>query len=140
MIQRSFFVMKFLLRLYEPTLNWALNHRKTVIGMAMMILSTETNPVVAERARKLKLPVLHGVADKASVLAADLARRGLEAARVLYVGNDTNDLAAMRLVGWTAAPADAHPSVRAIATVVTAAAGGAGVIRELADMLLGDPE
>ncbi|MBV6498464.1 MAG: Cation efflux system protein CusA [Prosthecobacter sp.] len=31
-------VMKFLLRLYEPTLNWALNHRKTVIGMAMMIL------------------------------------------------------------------------------------------------------
>ena len=32
-------VMKFLLRLYEPTLNWALNHRKTVIGMAMMILS-----------------------------------------------------------------------------------------------------
>ena len=32
-------VMKFLLRLYEPTLNWALNHRKTVIGLAMMILS-----------------------------------------------------------------------------------------------------
>ncbi len=32
-------VMKFLLKLYEPTLNWALNHRKTVITLAMMILS-----------------------------------------------------------------------------------------------------
>jgi Cu(I)/Ag(I) efflux system membrane protein CusA/SilA len=32
-------VMKFLLRLYEPTLNWALNHRKTVITLAMLILS-----------------------------------------------------------------------------------------------------
>ena len=36
--EESNIVMKFLLRLYEPTLNWALNHRKTVIGMAMMIL------------------------------------------------------------------------------------------------------
>ncbi|WP_395730779.1 efflux RND transporter permease subunit [Prosthecobacter sp.] len=36
--EESNVVMKFLLRLYEPTLNWALTHRKTVIGMAMMIL------------------------------------------------------------------------------------------------------
>lgn len=32
-------VMKFLLRLYEPTLNWALEHRKTIIGIACLILS-----------------------------------------------------------------------------------------------------
>ena len=32
-------VMKLLLRLYEPTLNWALNHRKIVITLAMLILS-----------------------------------------------------------------------------------------------------
>ena len=29
----------FLLRIYEPALNWALNHRKTVISAAMLILS-----------------------------------------------------------------------------------------------------
>ena len=33
-------VMKFLLRIYEPTLDWALNHRKTVVGVAMLILAT----------------------------------------------------------------------------------------------------
>ncbi|MFO1486398.1 MAG: CusA/CzcA family heavy metal efflux RND transporter [Verrucomicrobiaceae bacterium] len=32
-------VMKFLLRLYEPTLNWVLDHRKTVIASAFLILS-----------------------------------------------------------------------------------------------------
>jgi Cu(I)/Ag(I) efflux system membrane protein CusA/SilA len=33
-------VMKLLLRIYEPSLDWALRHRKTVIGIAMMILAT----------------------------------------------------------------------------------------------------
>ncbi|SKA85175.1 Cu(I)/Ag(I) efflux system membrane protein CusA/SilA [Prosthecobacter debontii] len=37
--EESNIVMKFLLRLYEPTLNWALNHRKTVITAAMCILA-----------------------------------------------------------------------------------------------------
>ncbi|MBL9159542.1 MAG: efflux RND transporter permease subunit, partial [Verrucomicrobiales bacterium] len=32
-------VMKFLLRIYEPSLNWALDHRKTVIAAAMLILA-----------------------------------------------------------------------------------------------------
>jgi Cu(I)/Ag(I) efflux system membrane protein CusA/SilA len=32
-------VMKFLLRIYEPSLNWALDHRKTVIVAAMLILA-----------------------------------------------------------------------------------------------------
>jgi copper/silver efflux system protein len=31
-------VMKFLLKLYDPTLSWALNHRKTVISAAFLIL------------------------------------------------------------------------------------------------------
>jgi len=37
--EESNIVMKFLLRLYEPTLNWALGHRKTVITAAMCILA-----------------------------------------------------------------------------------------------------
>lgn len=33
------YVMRFLLRLYDPTLNWALKHRKTVIGGAAVLLT-----------------------------------------------------------------------------------------------------
>ncbi len=32
-------VMKFLLRLYEPTLDWALQHRKAIVGLAFCILT-----------------------------------------------------------------------------------------------------
>ena len=101
------------------------------------LLSTEANPVVAARAAKLKLPVLQNCADKAQALARLLAERGLDPARVLFLGNDVNDLAALRLVGWPAAPADAAPEVLALARYVTRAKGGEGVVRELARDLTG---
>ena len=107
------------------------------LGIDQLILSTEANPVVAARAAKLKLPVLQNCADKAQALARLLAERGLDPARVLFLGNDVNDLAALRLVGWPAAPADAAPEVLALARYVTRAKGGEGVVRELARDLTG---
>lgn len=104
-------------------------------GVELLILSTEENPVVAARAHKIKVPVRHGVRDKALALGQILRERDLNPEWVMYVGNDVNDLSAMRLVGWPAAPADAHPSVRSIARIVTRARGGEGVVREIADRL-----
>ncbi len=34
------FIMRLLLKIYDPVLNWALNHRKTVISAAAMLLAT----------------------------------------------------------------------------------------------------
>jgi len=104
-------------------------------GVELMVISTEENPVVAARARKIKVPVSQGVRDKAAAVAALIAERRIDASQVMYVGNDVNDIDAMRLVGWPVAPADAHESVRAIARVVTKAKGGEGVVREIADRL-----
>lgn len=103
------------------------------LGVPQLILSTEKNRVVAARADKLKIPVLHGIDDKDTALAAYAKDNGLALANTVYIGNDTNDLAAMRLVGYPVAPADAHASVRALAVLVTAARGGEGVVREFYD-------
>lgn len=104
-------------------------------GMPAVILSTETNRVVAARARKLRIPCIHGVDDKAGVL-RDLCReRKVPLGRVLYVGNDINDLEAMKLVGWPACPADAHPRIRAMSRIRFKTKGGEGVARELAERL-----
>jgi D-sedoheptulose 7-phosphate isomerase len=105
------------------------------LGVPMMILSTETNPVVAARARKLKLPVEQSCGDKAAWLADHLATKGIDPATVIYVGNDLNDLAAMGLVGYTVAPADAHPDIRNIASLVLTREGGRGAVRELSDFI-----
>jgi YrbI family 3-deoxy-D-manno-octulosonate 8-phosphate phosphatase len=107
-------------------------------GIALLILSTESNPVVAARGAKLGVPVLHGVEEKGSALSDWCARRAIPLARTAYVGNDVNDLPCLELVGWPIAVADAHDSVRARARTVTAARGGHGAVREIANRLLGD--
>ncbi|ANH93092.1 transferase [Streptomyces sp. SAT1] len=106
-------------------------------GLKMLILSTERNPVVAARARKLGLPVLHGVDRKDLALEQWCEEQGIAPGRVLYVGNDVNDLPCLALVGWPVAVADAHDAVRAAARAVTTVPGGHGAVREIADWILG---
>ncbi|MEU3605902.1 acylneuraminate cytidylyltransferase [Streptomyces sp. NPDC035033] len=106
-------------------------------GLPVLILSTEQNPVVAARARKLKIPVLHGIDRKDLALKEWCEAEGIDPARVLYAGNDVNDLPCFHLVGWPVAVSSAHDSVRAAARAVTATPGGFGAIREIAAWLLG---
>ncbi|WP_399942183.1 cytidylyltransferase domain-containing protein [Streptomyces sp. BBFR25] len=106
-------------------------------GLTMLILSTEVNPVVAARARKLKLPVLHGIDRKDLALKQWCEEQGIAPERVLYVGNDVNDLPCFALVGWPVAVASAHDAVRGAARAVTTVPGGEGAVREIAAWLLG---
>jgi len=106
-------------------------------GLDMLILSTEQNPVVAARARKLKIPVLHGIDRKDLALKQWCEEQGIAPERVLYVGNDVNDLPCFALVGWPVAVASAHDVVRGAARAVTTVPGGDGAIREIASWILG---
>ncbi|MCT9089444.1 acylneuraminate cytidylyltransferase [Streptomyces sp. ASQP_92] len=106
-------------------------------GLKLLILSTEQNPVVAARAHKLKIPVLHGIDRKDLALKQWCEEQGIDPQRVLYAGNDVNDLPCFALAGWPVAVADAHDAVRAAARAVTRTPGGEGAIREIAAWLLG---
>lgn len=106
-------------------------------GLKLLILSTEQNPVVAARARKLRLPVLHGIDRKDLALKQWCEEEGIAPERVLYVGNDVNDLPCFSLVGWPVAVASAHDAVRGAARAVTTLPGGDGAIREIAGWILG---
>ena len=105
-------------------------------GVRMLILSTEVDPVVSARARKLQVPVLHGIADKAQALKEWITLENLDPARVAYVGNDVNDLGCLQSVGWPVAVADAHPRVLAAARLVLARRGGEGAVREVCDLVV----
>jgi YrbI family 3-deoxy-D-manno-octulosonate 8-phosphate phosphatase len=105
-------------------------------GVPMLILSTEVNPVVRARADKLRVPVLHGIDDKEAALRQWAREQDVALADVAYLGNDVNDLPAMRIVGWPVAVADAHPLVRAEARVVLRRRGGDGAVRELVERVL----
>jgi YrbI family 3-deoxy-D-manno-octulosonate 8-phosphate phosphatase len=107
-------------------------------GLKILIMSTETNPVVEARAKKLQIPVLHSVADKGLQMESHLLEHGLNPQRVAYIGNDVNDIAAMSRVGWPMAVADAADGAKSAARIVLDRRGGEGVVVEIADMLIGN--
>ena len=106
------------------------------IGVPTLILSTETNPIVAHRARKLQTECIHGCDDKWAQLDDLLKARAIDAAAVAYVGNDINDLECLRHVGLPIAVADAYQPVKKIARLVTERPGGYGAVREICDLIV----
>jgi YrbI family 3-deoxy-D-manno-octulosonate 8-phosphate phosphatase len=105
-------------------------------GVEVVVLSTETNPVVAARCRKLGLPFVQGSDDKAAALKALMSERRVAPDDTIYLGNDANDLPCFPLVACALAVADAHPSALARADRVLSHPGGRGAVRELCDLLL----
>jgi 3-deoxy-D-manno-octulosonate 8-phosphate phosphatase (KDO 8-P phosphatase) len=101
------------------------------------ILSTEENPVVAARAKKLNIQALQGVKNKADVLSSLSESKGYDLSRILYVGNDLNDFHAMRICGFSACPKDSHPKIKHISNICLNTNGGNGVVRELLEDVLG---
>jgi YrbI family 3-deoxy-D-manno-octulosonate 8-phosphate phosphatase len=105
------------------------------VGVDCFILSTETNPAVGARARKIRAECIQGVADKLSVLRAEVERRGVSLAETAYLGNDVNDAACLEAVGLAVVPADAWPEVVPLASLVLEREGGRGCVRELCDAI-----
>jgi len=104
-------------------------------GIPMVVLSTETNPVVAARCDKLSLEAIQGLGDKVQELQRLVQDRHLDPSHIVYLGNDVNDLPCFPLVGCAVAVADAHPSVLSKADIVLARPGGRGAVRELCDRI-----
>ena len=106
-------------------------------GIVITLISGEDSPLVDRFARKLGIEdITKGCRDKAGALREFAERQGLALGEICFMGDDVNDLPAMELAGFSAAPADAQPPVRARVSHVTAARSGNGAVRELIEMLL----
>jgi N-acylneuraminate cytidylyltransferase len=105
-------------------------------GVETLVLSTETNPVVAARCKKLDISCTQGSRNKRAAIEALAQQRSLTSAQVAYVGNDVNDLECLAWAKVAIAPADAAPEALAVAHLVTPQCGGAGAVRQVADWLI----
>jgi N-acylneuraminate cytidylyltransferase len=108
------------------------------IGIDVIILSSEVNPVVSMRAKKMKVEAIHGMGldEKGEALKKYLAEKNIDASQVVYLGNDFNDLPCYEIAGWSVAVADAYPEVLRAADHVLKTNGGFGALRELCDLIL----
>lgn len=105
-------------------------------GFEIIVLSTETNPVVAARCEKLNIPVHQGIKEKGVALKDLLEERKVNPENVIYVGNDVNDLPCFPIVGCSVAVADSHLDILPHANLILKNKGGYGAVRELSDLIL----
>lgn len=105
-------------------------------GILTGIITSESVELNRRRADKLKLDVLEsGCKDKVAVLKKICEQYNVKYENVCYIGDDINDVEALKLVGLGCVPADARPQAKEVAKYVAKAKGGEGVIREVADMI-----
>ncbi len=109
-------------------------------GIETAFLTREDSPIVVQRAHKLRIPHVHlAVLDKREFMARWVTKLGISLGQVAYIGDDINDLEAMRFVaeqGLTAAPSDAAPEVLREAQFCATVGGGHGAFRQLADWIV----
>src|SRR5690242_6486847 len=98
-------------------------------GLITALITQEETKLVARRGEKLTIPEVHQrVHDKLRALRDIATRHGLTLDEVAYMGDDVNDLEALRAAGFSATPADGIPSVRRAVDYVCRRQGGQGCV------------
>jgi YrbI family 3-deoxy-D-manno-octulosonate 8-phosphate phosphatase len=115
-----------------------------LVNFEMAILSTEKNKVVNKRAQKLEISCFSGIDNKYSFLEEFYfpsfgfdVKKGFS--KLIYLGNDLNDLRVIKNAKLSFAPKDSHPIIQKSATkVLKNKTGGHGFVREVIENILGD--
>lgn len=111
--------------------------RLRAVGVDSGIMTGEVSPSVQRRADKLRITELHlGIKDKPARLREIMDRTGLVAEEIAFIGDDTNDVEILKLVGLAACPGDATRFARAVADYHCEMHGGHGCFRELAEFII----
>jgi len=114
------------------SLQWLFWH-----GIQTGVVSGRVSAATEERARQVGMTYIYqGHIEKIPVFEEILAKSGLAPEDIAYMGDDLTDVPLMRRVGLALAPANARPEVKRAAHYVTTASGGAGAVREVAELLL----
>lgn len=106
-------------------------------GVAVALITGRNSGLVARRAQELGIRhVAQGVADKKVAWNALLAELSLQPEQSAFMGDDWPDLGVIRACGLGVSVPNAPELVRQHAHYVTAAAGGAGAVRETCELIM----
>jgi YrbI family 3-deoxy-D-manno-octulosonate 8-phosphate phosphatase len=105
-------------------------------GIELGVITGENSPAVHARMCKLGIQrYAHGTSDKVAVLRAWCRELGIGLDQVAYIGDDYNDLGALRLCGISACPSDAPAEIAQAVDLVMPLGGGCGCVRAFADTI-----
>ena len=105
------------------------------VNVGKCVVSTETNKVVYWRAKKLNLECNQAIENKGEFLKKYTSNNNIKLKNCAFVGNDINDLPALKIVGIPIGVADSHPSIREYLKLILKTKGGHGAVREICELI-----
>jgi 3-deoxy-D-manno-octulosonate 8-phosphate phosphatase (KDO 8-P phosphatase) len=105
------------------------------LGIKMVIISTESNPVVSVRAKKIGIEVYQSVEDKSKALKLWSEKINVSLENIAFLGNDINDICAFSIVGFPIAVNDSFLEILTHTKYKLKSNGGEGAVRELCDLI-----
>ena len=107
------------------------------IGIQTGIITGKISQAVVHRANELQIDeIFQGATDKLSIYEEIKSRHGFSDAQFAFIGDDLLDIALLEKVGFSAAPADAHPEVLKRVDFVSRHPGGKGAVRDIVELIL----
>ena len=107
------------------------------IGVEVAILSEKTSAALMHWGRSVGIKrIVQGAYDKARALSSLAGQSETLPAELGFMGDDIGDIEAIRMAGWSAAPANARTEVKLAVDHLCDAASGAGAVREVAELIL----
>lgn len=106
-------------------------------GILTAFVTQEKNEIVIARAKKLNVSKVFLGCKKKDLAIKELADEFmLEIDEIAFIGDDVNDISALKTAGFSACPSDASPNVYPFVDYISSKQGGKGAVRELAEMIL----
>ena len=107
------------------------------VNIKTIILTGRECMATARRAKELDVDILQqNIRNKVEWLKKYMETEGIMREEIAYIGDDLNDLNAMKLVGYVGCPKDAFPEIKEIANYVSTVPGGKGAVRNFVEHIL----
>ena len=106
-------------------------------GIKTAIITQEETEITKVRARKLKIDHLYqNVHDKAAAVVKIAKEENININQIAYIGDDFNDLALLKTVGFSATPADGIIENKRFVNYICRKKGGEGCVREFCEWII----
>lgn len=107
------------------------------LNIPVVIITGENTEIVRRRAEKVKADYLfQGVKNKVEIISSLIEKLGIQYNECAYIGDDINDFALLKKVGFSGCPANAQPFIKEIVDYITQKKGGEGAFREFVEQIL----
>lgn len=115
---------------------WALKEILPKNGIEPVVITGRKSQIVPKRCEELGVSLVFCGRDDKNAVVTQLAKeKGYSLSEIAFIGDDYNDLPAIKLAGISGCPSDAIEPVKAAVTYICKAKGGEGALREFAEWI-----